>query len=140
MEDIIKTVDKNVMLEEIETRMKKLKLSKGCINALIAHDTIWESEGHGALYEINDKEKKIVKDFEARTNCKVYHIIHSFATFGELYNLLYVSPDTEEWENDKLDIDNGYVFVYVENISDPICSEFGTIAVVPQFGGLVRIG
>lgn len=128
------------MEKEIETRMKLLKLSKNCINALLNDNTIYESENYGALYELNDKEMKIVEDFEKRTKCKVYHVIHSFAEFGELYNLLYVSPDTEEWEQDKQDIEQGYVFVYVENITDPMCSEFGTIYVKPSFGGLIRLG
>ena len=127
-------------INEIETRMKLLKLSKSCISAFIKHNNVWESEGHGALYEVDDKVKKIIKEFEDRTSCRVYHVIHSFAEFGELYNLLYLSPDIEEWESDKQDIKDGYVFAYVENIDAPWCSEFGTIAIEPKFGGLIRIG
>ena len=118
-----------------------LKLDKHCIDALFKHHKVWESEGYGALYELRDEEQKIVDDFEKEhPGCKVYHMIHNIFEFGECYSLLYVSPDTEEWEQDKKDIEDAYVFAYVANIDDPWCSEFGTIAVKSQFGGLVRIG
>ena len=48
--------------------------------------------------------------------------------------------DKDEWEDDKANIEEGYVFAYVENVDNPWCSEFGSIAVKSQFGGLVRIG
>ena len=39
--------------------MKMLKLDKSCIKAF-KNGEIWESEGFGALYEINEEEQKIV--------------------------------------------------------------------------------
>ena len=67
-------------------------------------------------------------------------MIHNIYEFGECYSMLYVSPDTDEWQQDKDDINEGYVFAYVYNKTDEWCSEFGSIAVKSQFGGLVRIG
>ena len=126
-------------VEAIE-RMKILKLDKYCIEAF-TKGKVWESEGFGALYEINEEEQKIVDKFEKEhEGCLVYHMIHNIFEFGECYSLLYVSPDTEEWQQDKEDISRGYVFAYVYNKDDEWCSEFGSIAVKSQFGGLVRIG
>lgn len=126
-------------IEAIE-RMKMLKLDKGCIEAF-TKGKVWESEGYGALYQLRDEEQMIVDKFEAsHENCLVYHMIHNVYEFGECYSILYVSPDKEEWENDKADIKEGYVFAYVENVDDPWCSEFGSIAIRPSFGGLVRLG
>lgn len=127
---------------EIKERMELLQLSKSCQSAFLKHNNIWESEGHGSLYELDDKGKRIVKEFnEIYPKCRVYHVIHNYAEFGELYNLLYVSEDdTEEWENDKQDIKEGYVFAYVKNVDAEWCSEFGTIYIQPMFGGLKRIG
>ena len=126
-------------IEAIE-RMKLLKLDKPCIEAF-TKGKVWESEGYGALYELRDEEQMIVDKFEANNkNCLVYHMIHNKFEFGECYSILYVSPDTHEWNSDKEDIKEGYVFAYVENIDDPWCSEFGSIAVKPSFGGLVRLG
>lgn len=125
---------------EILERMKLLKLDKGCIRAF-TNGKIWESEGFGALYEINEEEQKIVDKFQQEhKGCYVYHMIHNIFEFGECYSILYVSPDTDEWQQDKEDISEGYVFAYVYNKDDEWCSEFGSIAVKPSFGGLVRIG
>ena len=126
-------------IEAIE-RMKLLKLDKECIEAF-AKGKVRESEGFGALYEVNDKEQQIIDKFEANhKDCLVYHMIHNVYEFGECYSILYVSPDTDEWQRDKDDIKEGYVFAYVYNKDDEWCSEFGSIAVKSQFGGLVRIG
>ena len=126
-------------IEAIE-RMKLLKLDNPCIEAF-TKGSVWESEGYGALYQLRDNEQEIVDKFEAsHKDCLVYHMIHNVYEFGECYSILYISPDKEEWEQDKADIKEGYVFAYVENIDDPWCSEFGSIAIKPSFGGLVRLG
>ena len=126
-------------IEAIE-RMKLLKLDNSCIEAFVK-GKVWESEGFGALYQLRDEEQMIVDKFEAHhEGCLVYHMIHNKFEFGECYSILYVSPDKDEWQRDKDDIKDGYVFAYVENIDDDFCSEFGSIAISPSFGGLVRIG
>ena len=125
---------------EILERMKLLKLSKQCIKAF-TDGKIWESEGYGALYEINEEEQKIVDKFQKEhPGCYVYHMIHNVFDFGECYSILYVSSDVDEWQQDKEDIKEGRVFAYVYNKDFDWCSEFGSIAIKSQFGGLVRIG
>ena len=126
-------------IEAIE-RMKLLKLDNSCIEAF-TKGKVWESEGYGALYEVNQKEQELIDNFEENhPNCLVYHMIHNKFEFGECYSMLYVSGDKEEWESDKEDIKDGYVFAWVENVDLDWCSEFGSIAVKPSIGGLVRIG
>ena len=125
---------------EILERMKLLKLDKSCIDALLKNHKIWESEGFGALYEINEEEQKIVDKFKQKHPDRyVYHMIHNKFEVGECYSILYVSSDINEWEQDKEDIKDGYVFAYVYNKDCEWCSEFGSIAVRPSFGGLVRL-
>lgn len=132
-------MNKEERFEEAIKRMKLLKLDKQCIEAF-KKGKVWESEGFGALYEVNDEEQFIIDKFEAHhEGCLVYHMIHNKFEFGECYSILYVSPDKEEWQQDKDDIEDGYVFAYVENIDDDFCSEFGSIAIKPQFGGLMRL-
>ena len=134
----LKNNERKIFNECLE-RMEILKLSKNCINAFKKGE-IWESEGFGALYEINDKEKKIVEEFEKNNNYKVYHLIHNVFEFGECYTILFVSGDIKEWARDKKDLKDGYVFAYVKNVDDDWCSEFGSVVVKPNIGGLVRIG
>ena len=126
-------------IEAIE-RMKLLKLDNSCIEAFVK-GKVWESEGYGALYEVNKKEQELIDNFEKNhPNCLVYHMIHNIFEFGECYSMLYVSSDVDEWEQDKQDIKNGYMFAWVENVDLDWCSEFGSIAVKPSIGGLVRLG
>ena len=94
---------------------------------------------YGSLYEINDKEvKDKIKKFENEYNATVYHLIHNYTEFGELYSFLYVSNNEEEWEDDNADIRDGYAIAYVWNVDEEDFSEFGSIRVKSVFGGLVR--
>ena len=123
-------------------RMKALDLFKPCINAFAKRNEVQLSEMTGGLYEFNSNTEltEKVKEFENEYNALVYHVIHTFTEFGELYHFLYVSDYEEEWEMDNDDIKENYVMSYVWNKNDDICSEFGTIAVRQKFGGLVRVG
>ena len=125
-------------IEAIE-RMKLLKLDNSCIEAFIK-GKVWESESYGALYEVNQKEQELIDNFEKNhPNCLVYHMIHNVYEFGECYSMLYVSSDIDEWPQDKEEIKDGYVFAYVYNKDCEWCSEFGSIAIKPSFGGLIRM-
>ena len=125
-------------IEAIE-RMKLLHLSPNCIEAF-TKGKVWESEGYGALYELNAEEQKLVDDFQASTGHLVYHMIHNKFEFGECYTMLYVSKYLTEWNEDRNDLEDGYALCYVKNVTDDFCSEYGTVAIRPSFGGLVRIG
>lgn len=127
---------------EAINRMKGLELFAPCIKAFKDRNEVQLSEMTGGLYEfsVNEELTAKVKEFEQEYNALVYHVIHTFAQFGELYNFLYVSDHEEEWEMDQDDIKDNYVMCYVWNKDDDWCSEFGTIAVRQKFGGLVRVG
>ena len=128
------------IFNECLERMEILKLSKQCISAF-KNGKIWESESIGALYEVNEEEQGIINNFEKEhEGYKVYHLIHNITDFGELYNIFYVSTDINEWEQDKEDLKQDYAFVYVYNKSADWCSEFGSIAIKKNIGGLIRIG
>lgn len=135
-------VSKKDKKTEALKRMEVLGLFKPCIKAFKDRDEVQLSEQNGGLYEFSNNNvlNELVKNFETENNGLVYHVIHTYTEFGELYNFLYVSDHSEEWEMDNADLADGYVFAYVENVDDPICSEFGTIAVKGKFGGLVRVG
>ena len=128
------------IFNECLKRMEILELSKQCISAFKG-GKIWESESIGALYEVNEEEQEIINNFEKEhEGCKVYHLIHNITDFGELYNIFYVSNVEDEWEQDKEDLKQNYAFVYVYNKSADWCSEFGSIAIKKNIGGLIRIG
>ena len=123
--------------EEAIKRMKKLKLHSNVLKEFV-NGTLNESEGGGCLYWLDESEKKIVEQFEEDHKAVVYHVIHQLTNIGELYSLLYVNYDDEEWEVSNKDLDNGEALAYVYNNSFPDCSELGYIGIRPQIGGLVR--
>lgn len=131
----------NKKVEAIK-RMKALGLFKPCINVFAKYDEVQLTEPNGGLYEFSDNAELItkVKEFEEEYHALVYHVIHTYTQFGELYNLLYVSDYEEEWEYDNENAKEGYVVAYVWNKSDDFCSEIGGIVVREFIGGLVRVG
>ena len=128
--------------EEAIKRMNALGLFKPCIKAFTKYDELQLTEPTGGLYEFNDNAElnAKVKEFEEEYDALVYHVIHTYTQFGELFNFLYVSDYEEEWEMDNADIEDGYVVAYVWNKSDDFLSEIGSIVVRERFGGLVRVG
>lgn len=134
------SVSKEIKKEEAIKRMQALDLYKDYIKAFKDKDEIFMSEMTGGVYEFreNTELQAKVKEFEAEHNALVYHVIRTMTVFGELYNFLYVSDYNEEWKMENADIQEGYTLAYVWNKSDEWCSEFGSIGVRGQFGGIVR--
>ena len=128
--------------KEAIKRMAKLGMFKPCIKAFEKYDELQLTEPTGILYEFSDNEELNAKiaEFEEEYNALVYHVIHTYTQFGELYNFLYVSDYEEEWEFDHEDVNAGYAIAYVWNKTDEWMSEMGSIVVRELFGGLVRVG
>ena len=135
------------MLKEALERMNVLGLQGPCTQQL-KEGTVFYSERSplgGILYWVKNDDRYIsaIKKFEDKTGCLVYHCTHEYTDFGECLTMLYVSKYEEEWPMDrellKEDNSEGFVqFAYVENLSEPVFSEFGTVAVTNVSGGLIR--
>ena len=136
--------------EEVKTealeRLKLLKLMPDVKKAFKTNETVYYSERLNAqfpavLYWLSNKPEymKLKEDFEKKYDCMVYHAILTHFEFGWCLDWLYVSNDDTNWESDKDDIADRYVFVYSNNLDDPNCDDFGTIAVSPAMGGLKRV-
>lgn len=133
----MKTTNEQKKIEALE-RMRTLKLYPNIIKEFEKENVVNMSENGGFLYWLNDEQKEIVAEFEQEHNALVYHVIHDFTGFGELLTFFYVSDDDEEWEYDREDLKAGYACAYVKNLTDDMCSEFGSVCFKQQFGGLVR--
>lgn len=133
----MKTTNEQKKIEALE-RMRTLKLYPNIIKEFEKENIVNMSENGGFLYWLTDEQKEIVSDFEAEHDALVYHVIHDFTGFGELLAFFYVSDDDEEWEYDREDLKAGYACAYVKNLTDDMCSEFGSVCFKQQFGGLVR--
>lgn len=127
--------------QEAIKRLKALGIISNAIGQFKSSDTVMVSEPPmGGLYWLNDEEKEMVRQFEEENDALVYMVVRAFTNFGKMDALLFVSDYDEEWEIDNENIEDGIVMSYVVNHDMPDCSEFGSIAVRPMFGGLVRVG
>lgn len=123
---------------EAVNRLKVLKVHKNVLREFEKEGKLNESERFGFLYWLNDEEQAMVKEFEEKHKAVVYHVIHEYTNIGELYNLLYVSLEDDEWCIDQEDLASGIALVYVINKTMPDCSEFGSIGLKPLNGGIAR--
>ena len=124
--------------QEAIERMKMLKIYSQAIKEFEKENVINVSEHGGILFWLDDDQQEMVKQFEEKYNAVVYHVIHNYTEFGELYSLLYVSRHENEWDYDRDDIKHNIALSYVININEESFSEFGSIGIRPQFGGVIR--
>lgn len=130
---------KEQMKQEALARMKLLKLHPNVIKKFKEEDKLNYSMGmHGMLYWATGEIGEVVQKFENQTGYLVYHVIHNNTEIGRMLTLLYVSTEMEEWNTDKQDLQEGCPLAYVENMTYPDCSEFGSVGVRPANGGVVR--
>ena len=83
---------------------------------------------------------KKMQEIELKHGCKVYAVTHEYTEFGECWDYLIVTAYPEEWND--LIYKNGstfFVFAYVWNKDDELCSEFGSVGVRSFGGGLKRV-
>ncbi len=133
-------LSKKEMKKEAIKRMKILQLHQNVLDDFMNENKLNKSDSPlGSLYWLDEEEIKIVKDFEKRHNVLVYHVIHTFSNLGETYELLFVTTEKEEWENEKRDLKNGYAFAQVIVIDYDPNSEMGYIGVESKNGGIVRV-
>ena len=132
-------ITREEMVKEALDRMKLLRLHQNAVREFRDEGKLNLSGVYGALYWLNDEQKKLVRDWEEKTGNLVYHVIHNRMEFGEMLNLLYISRNPEEWTKDRTDIQNEEALVYVINLDDDICSEYGYIGIRPMFGGVIRV-
>lgn len=130
------------MVVEAIRRMRELDMFEPAIDMFSKERIVMISEPpFGALYELNDTQKEMVRKFEEESGGLVYTVIRSHTDFGTLDNLLFVSKYEEEWEweLEKTPESNMYyAFSYVVNHDCEWCSEYGTICIKKKFGGLRR--
>ena len=80
--------------------------------------------------------EQAVHDLEEKYGYLVYHAIE----LGDYLSLLFVSPNKDEWEVERLCGDS--ILSYTVNFSHPALSEFGSVLVsgFEDSGALIRIG
>ena len=129
---------KEQMKQEALARMKLLKLYSVLLEDFEDREISYSEGEFGRLYRVKRKVEEVVQKFENRTGYLVYHVINNDTSIGHMLTLLYVSTEMDEWAADKQDLQEGCPLAYVENLTYPDCSEFGSVGVKPFNGGVVR--
>ena len=126
--------------------LETMGIYKPYVDAFKKDGTITMFENYGGFWVSadNDIEKDLIdkiKEIETKHDCVVYAVTHEIVEFGELYDLLIVQKQKNEWEYSFYDNQDGtYIaFAYVYNKSIPEFSEFGDISVHSFGGGIRRI-
>lgn len=144
----VKIMENSIVLNEIVKRMKKLQLHENVIKDFMAEKRLlnysepqrFGNSSVGILYWVEDEEiLNKIKEVEKEYDVTVYHLIHSYTQFGELYSMLYVENSEENYGYDNELLDEGIQYAYVWNKDDDDCSEFGTIGIKPAGGGAIRV-
>lgn len=126
------------MLDETIERMKLLKLHSNVIREFKEEHKLNRSESKlGILYWLTDEEQELVTDFEkTHKGLMVYHVIKTLSQdFGVVYDLLYLTEDTDDWKIDREYLKDNLVLSYTVTQF----AECGYIQVKCINGGLARL-
>lgn len=146
MSDILNLATREEMIQEAIKRMRMLELFPKVIKEFRTEGLINISHApFASLYWIEDEESlKRIKKIEEEYGCVIYHVVRSYFRIDDdilkMDSFLFVTKYRSDWKYDRADYkDNNSVMSYTYNWTDPICSEYGSIGVKPQNGGLLRI-
>ena len=86
-------------------------------------------------------ETMIIQNIETNYGVKVYAAITSqFGELGEMLTLLTISGNKEEWQREREDLEARMPIAYVQNLTYPELSEWGTVMLKTHDGIVERIG
>lgn len=128
---------REMMKQEAIKRMMFLKMHTNTIRDFDNEDIVSYSERIGYLYWAN-KYQEIIKSFEKKTGFLVYHLIYSETVYGRLLSVLFVSDNIENWEVENEFLHGLTPYIWCYNLDIPENSEYGTIYIKPNIGGLMR--
>lgn len=130
------------MRQEALRRMKLLKLEPNTIRDFEQDGLVGLSQqvGDQIFLQPSDEETgQRINEFEREYECLVYHALWADSPMaGECWSLLFVSPTSSDWNNERKYIESsGVVYAYVESEMEDGVSE---IMIEPRDSGLIRLG
>ena len=132
---------KNLKNEAIRrlTALKILDDGPGsCVAGFRKNGTVWKSEFHGILYWLDEEEQAALERFKntyEEFNILPYHCYRAHTEFGEILYILFVADD-EDFSVFDAELEQGIIYTYACNLSNPEFSEFGSCYIKSMFGGV----
>lgn len=118
------------------------------MHALSIDESIIQAFKNGVVYQVvngskptplTPEVKKIVREVEDDKGCFVYGVLINQTGVGNLLSMLCVSQYEEDWEYEEGIGNDGYCLAWVENLTIPEFSEYGTVGLAPHFGFVERV-
>ena len=131
-----------MMEYEAKDRLDKL-VSKYNMNKCIYKDYIesgelYYTDFNGIVRKLSSSiYEKVVKSICESHGIVPYYVIMTKTSFGDLINILFVSKYEEDWRVERES--GGIVHCWVENLSIPMYSEYGSIAIKSIGSTLIRV-
>ncbi len=135
--EVPEEITPEAMKEEAIFRMKKFSMWDRVISDFKKKGKIFQSEAGGIIYNLNDKAKVAVERIE-KEGYLPYAVVVTNTTFGELYSVLYVSTNGEDWSLERPN-SNGIALNYTYNATDDIFSEYDSSTFIGVNGGLMVV-
>lgn len=118
--------------------MHALNMDESFVQALI-NGVVYQVVNGSKPTPLTPEIKEIVHKVEDDKGCLVYGVLINQTNVGNLLSMLCVSHYEDDWEGEERDARHGYCFAWVDNITVPVFSEYGTIGVANHFGFVRRI-
>ena len=121
--------------------LKQLDIYKPYVRIFEEKGNVCYFESYCGYYPYENKElDEKIKEIEKKHGCLVYAATHELSEIGEIYSLLIVTKNHEEWDTlIETHNDEHTCFAYVWNKTDDLSSELGYITVKSYGGGISRI-
>ena len=142
----LRNKQKQETIKRLKILEKEYLVHKNVLKEFKQNETIYYSESfggfcNGILYWLRNQKEFVdkVKEIEKDHNIFVYHCILNHTTIGDMLSMLYVSSESDYWQDEQEQLKNdGYAEAYGWNLSFEMESEFGTIGINGVNGGLER--
>lgn len=83
---------------------------------------------------------KYIQKIEENYGVTVYAVITNWFEIGEMLTLLTISGNKAEWQREREDLEARMPIAYVQNLTYPELSEWGTVVLKTHDGIVERIG
>jgi len=129
--------------QEALSRLMRLKVPSNVAKDFDRFGRVYMCSSPSGNYAlIDDKDMKAeITAFEESYEATVFLVIRMVTFYGLLDSFIYVSKYTDEWDEEKTDLKDGYLMTYTINRDYPMCTEFGSICIEHTDNrGVIRVG
>lgn len=88
----------------------------------------------------DNEDRKIIQRIEENYGVTVYAVIVNGFELGGMLTLLTISGNKAEWQREREDLEARMPIAYVQNLTYPELSEWGTVVLKTHDGIVERIG